>query len=288
MQRRDGATIDGTALNIDTIDFSAVGHAVWSDTEYKGSSTASSNHQAWTRDWYNAVDQRDGYPDTPPPAGTAPWKAIGDLTHVNKFIGSGYNDYIAGNSGNDTIYYNGHIAPGGDNHYDGRGGTNTADFSLAQYAVWVDLTFNDPFYWGNHQAFTQHTDNLNGPVSSWIEIADIINVTNLTGSNFDDYLHGIGDTGRFDGGKGNDTLVGGGRHDTFVFKDNFGKDRITDFYLSDKLEFHNPAFTTAQQVLNAAAQVGSNVVITVDAQNSVTLEHVKLANLLKHPEVFIV
>jgi len=277
------AKINGTN-GIDAVDFSQIGHAVWFDAAYFGSAYPGSNHQAWTRDFITVVDS----PDLP---SKNPWRPIADVANVHKFIGSGYDDYIAGDDANDTFLFNGSYVPGGDNHWDGRGGVNTADFSLAQYAVWVDLNFNDPHYWGNHQAFTQHRTDLKGPVSSWIEIADITNVQNLVGSQYDDYLYGKYDTGVLDGSKGNDQLFGGGKHNTFVFNNNndgFGHDVVKDFYVTSRLEFDNTDWRSAADVLAHARQIGSDVVITLDDHSSVTLEYVRLTTLTAHPEVFVV
>jgi len=84
-------------------------------------------------------------------------------------------------------------------------------------------------------------------------------------------------------GAGNDTITGGGGNDAFVFKPNFGKDTITDFWAgagsTDVLNFDSSLFADFEHVLAAAAQVGNDTVITYDAGNSVTLKNVALANL---------
>src|SRR6478735_3463086 len=43
-----------------------------------------------------------------------------------------------------------------------------------------------------------------------------INIENLTGSNFDDRLEGLGNNNVLDGGAGNDILVGGAGADTLI------------------------------------------------------------------------
>ncbi len=84
-------------------------------------------------------------------------------------------------------------------------------------------------------------------------------------------------------GAGNDTITGGGGNDAFLFKPNFGKDTITDFWAgagsTDVLNFDSSLFADFEHVLAAAAQVGNDTVITYDAGNSVTLKNVALANL---------
>ena len=66
----------------------------------------------------------------------------------------------------------------------------------------------------------------------------------------------------------------------------FGHDVITDFTHADRIEFDGGIFQTAQQVLAASHQVGDNTVISVDANNSVTLQDVALQSL--HTKDFII
>jgi VCBS repeat-containing protein len=103
----------------------------------------------------------------------------------------------------------------------------------------------------------------------------------LLGTAGNDVLKGgtFGDT--IDGGLGNDTLTGGGGNDTFVFSTtNFGKDTVTDFTPgSDMLQFNHSIFADAATAFSHAAQVGSDVVITFDANDTVTLKNLSLTNL---------
>jgi Ca2+-binding RTX toxin-like protein len=73
----------------------------------------------------------------------------------------------------------------------------------------------------------------------------------------------------------------GNGKDTFVFGAGFGHDTISDFTAAasakDVIEFHDRLFADFAAV--QAAQVGSDVVITVDDFNSVTLLDVTLASL---------
>ena len=88
------------------------------------------------------------------------------------------------------------------------------------------------------------------------------------------------------GGTGNDQLTGGQGSDTFVFGPGFGHDVVTDFTHDDRIEFDGGVFQNAQQVLAASQQVGNNTVITVDANNSVTLQDVALQSL--HAKDFVI
>jgi hypothetical protein len=78
----------------------------------------------------------------------------------------------------------------------------------------------------------------------------------------------------------NDILNGGPGADTFVFVQNFGANTVNNFTpLVDALEFSHSIFADAAAVLGDAQQVGTDVVITQDAQDVVTLHDVQLANL---------
>jgi Ca2+-binding RTX toxin-like protein len=78
----------------------------------------------------------------------------------------------------------------------------------------------------------------------------------------------------------NDILNGGAGADTFVFPTNFGPNTVNNFTPgTDALQFSQSMFATVAAVLNDAHQVGSNVVITHDPQNVVTLNNMQLSSL---------
>ena len=103
----------------------------------------------------------------------------------------------------------------------------------------------------------------------------------LAGDDGDDVLDGGNGGDTLIGGAGNDTLTGGRGPDFFVVNDvTFGNDTVTDFKVNvDTLQFDSSVFASAADVLDAAAQVGDDVVITFDASNTVTLQDVVLTNL---------
>jgi hypothetical protein len=78
----------------------------------------------------------------------------------------------------------------------------------------------------------------------------------------------------------NDILNGGSSSDTFVFLQNFGANTVNNFTQGmDELQFSQSIFSDPDAALSAAQQVGSDVVITHDALNVVTLHNVQLVNL---------
>jgi serralysin len=82
------------------------------------------------------------------------------------------------------------------------------------------------------------------------------------------------------GGAGNDSLTGGSGSDTFVFKSGFGLDAVTDFTAgADVIEIGDALFADFAAVQAASQQVSGDVVITLDASNTITLQNVTLANL---------
>jgi serralysin len=105
----------------------------------------------------------------------------------------------------------------------------------------------------------------------------------LTGGNGEDMLFGSVGNDDLDGGNGKDTvnggagddvLTGGNGPDLFVFNAGFagfGDDVITDFSNNDHIQFDDELFESPEDVLDASEQVGGNTVITLDAENTVTL-----------------
>ena len=92
------------------------------------------------------------------------------------------------------------------------------------------------------------------------------------------------------GGTGDDTLAGGNGDDTFVFATG-GHDTVTDFTAGaaseDLVQFDTTVFGDFASVLAAAADVGSNTVITIDATSSITLQNVLVAELHQDDFSFI-
>ncbi|MDQ0469453.1 calcium-binding protein [Labrys wisconsinensis] len=86
-------------------------------------------------------------------------------------------------------------------------------------------------------------------------------------------------------------VLGEAGGDTFVFKAGFGHDTITDFTATgsghDIMQFDTNVFADFAAVLDAAHQVGTDTVITLDAGNSIVLKNVALTNLSQDDFKFI-
>lgn len=110
----------------------------------------------------------------------------------------------------------------------------------------------------------------------------------LNGTALEDTINGLGGNDRLaglvgadtlNGGLGNDTLVGGDGADRFVFDGQFGNDVIVDFSGNDVIQLDDAQFANFAAVQAAATQVGADVVITLNAANTITLQNMTLANL---------
>lgn len=198
-------------------------------------------------------------------------------------------DIIRGGAGNDTI-----VIAGSDGIFDDiLGGADNDTLSLT--TATVNLNGLD--------ATTQQLEILVGKTTTILGDAsantfDLRGFTSVTGIKAvdggagNDFIYGanLADVveelrgGAGDdfilGGKGNDKLTGGSGSDTFAFTStDFGKDTITDFGSGfDILDFTG-TFVDNQAVYDAAKQVGANVVITYDDQNTVTLQNYTLEQL---------
>jgi serralysin len=80
------------------------------------------------------------------------------------------------------------------------------------------------------------------------------------------------------------TLTGTGSSDTFVFNTPMGHATITNFQpASDVIDINHALFASVQALLAAAQNDGhGDVIITADAQDTITLQHVTLAQLQAH------
>ena len=100
----------------------------------------------------------------------------------------------------------------------------------------------------------------------------------VVGNAADNNLNGAQGNDTLDGGAGDDLLTGGEGNDLFVFGDGDGDDTVTDFEVGvDAIDLSNFGvdFSVASNfdafMANDAADVGNNVVLDLDADDSLTL-----------------
>jgi Ca2+-binding RTX toxin-like protein len=113
----------------------------------------------------------------------------------------------------------------------------------------------------------------------------------MLGTSGNDTITGTSTADRIIGLAGNDTLTGGGASDIFVFNVGFGKDTITDFTAGagsvDVIQLNTSVFANFAAVTAAATQVGSDTLITYDANNTLTLKNVAMSSLHQDDFTFI-
>lgn len=127
-------------------------------------------------------------------------------------------------------------------------------------------------------------------------VSGLAGADTLYGGNGNDKLFGgqgidklFGDNGGdvLNGGAGDDVLTGGNGVDVFVFDAGFGKDTITDFKSqNDTIQISSSLLGNFAAVLSHASQVGGDVVISVDANNSITLVGMTLDSLVAKDFIF--
>lgn len=105
-------------------------------------------------------------------------------------------------------------------------------------------------------------------------------IDKIDGKGGNDTLSGAAGSDTLVGGAGDDTLAGGQDNDVFVFNVGFGHDVIADFATgTDVIRFDTAVFNSFAAVMAGSAQVGSDVVITYDSGNTVTLNNVTVSAL---------
>ncbi|MGX5735820.1 Ig-like domain-containing protein [Bosea thiooxidans] len=177
------------------------------------------------------------------------------------FDGGAGNDTLKGGAGNDTL-----AGGEGNDSLDGGSGDDVVDGGAG----------NDTIKAGSG------IDSIDAGAGDDVIDAGSGNDVILAGAGNDVVDAGSGDD-RIAGGAGDDVLTGGSGHDAFVFAAGFGKDVISDFKTtgssSDVLEFSSEVFADFEAALEAADQVGSDVVFTIDANTTLTLKNVQLTSL---------
>ena len=112
--------------------------------------------------------------------------------------------------------------------------------------------------------------------------------TYVFGNAGDNIIVGNARANVIEGRAGYDTMTGGAASDLFIINPNFGVDVITDFQAGagseDALIFARSLFTSFDQVMANAAQVGADTWIGDGLGNTIVLSGVQIGTL--HPNDF--
>ncbi len=176
---------------------------------------------------------------------------------------AGGNDTVSGAAGDDAIYAG--SSDTGADQFTGDAGNDTLGGGAGNDTL-NGGAGDDVLYGG------QGDDVVNGDTG-----ADIL----FNGLGADAVNGGAGNDTLY-GGAGNDTLTGGVGNDTFVFSQNSGDDRITDFDTSeDVLDLSNTVtdFTDTASLESAATNQNGGVNIDLGGGNGLFLEGVSVADL---------
>ncbi|WP_066479667.1 hypothetical protein [Bosea sp. WAO] len=158
----------------------------------------------------------------------------------------------------------------GDDSFDGGAGDDTLNGGAGDDTLYGGLG-NDTLKGGSGDDVLdggEGNDDISGGSGDDILRGGLGN-DKLSGGSGDDVL---------DGGAGDDILTGGSGNDSFVFATGFGRDTITDFAggQEDIIAFDSDIFADFDALISHAAQIGSDVVITVDQDNALTLSGIQL------------
>jgi VCBS repeat-containing protein len=203
---------------------------------------------------------------------------------ADRFVGSAESEYIYGNGGNDTLLGNDGndwlIGGAGSDALTGGNGYDTASYFGAGAAVTIDrvTTSNSSGEAAGDTFTTIEAFQLTANFAD--RFVGSSAAENVYGGGGNDTLIGNAGNDFLDGEEQNDVLTGGAGSDTFAFYERgFGKDIVTDFTSGDFIEFSTSAFADFAAVKTHMTQVGANAVITLDADDTVTLQNVTAANL---------
>ncbi len=214
--------------------------------------------------------------------------------------GDNQDNFIRGAGGNDTLY-----GLDGDDTLHGGHGRDHLIGGAGDDVLW-DSSGRDFFdggegtdtlsYWGHRIGMTVNLETgKNSGGDTYVSIENILgsNYANdsLTGSAGANHLNGAGGNDTLNGGAGNDTLEGGLGADSFVFTEDFGQDRITDFDTAqngDVIDLRAIAeIESFDDLLSNHLSATENGALISDGQgNDILLENVALADLLVDHFVF--
>jgi len=170
-----------------------------------------------------------------------------------------------------------------------------ADVSIvAEYGSGIVADLNGLAADAEFKIGTCGADELSGDLNTSNVLVGLGGDDHLVGGTLADVLLGGAGNDTLIGGLGNDVLSGGAGSSTFKFLEmsgtsaNFGKDVIVDFKPDqDVIEIDHSLFANSAALLAAMTDDGhGNAVITVDANNTITLAGLSVAVATDHPADF--
>jgi Ca2+-binding RTX toxin-like protein len=163
----------------------------------------------------------------------------------------------------------------GNNVLDGMAGADVMAGGLGDDTYYVDNVGDKVIELG-----AQGNDTVYSSVSYDLA-GQFIEMLELTGYNAINAL-GNSQANTLIGNRGDNALTGKAGADTFGFRTGFGHDVITDFTTggdSDLIAFASGTFGSFADVMAHSAMAGNDTVITLDANNSVTLQNKQMSAL---------
>ena len=208
---------------------------------------------------------------------------IGDDT----LSGAGGDDYLFGNIGTDTL-----SGGEGNDILDGGTGADSMTGGNGSDTYYVDNVGDtvDEVGTGTDAAFV--SVNYTFATNASIEFIYVNTTSGLavTGSSTSNRMVGSIGNDTLTGAAGDDLLWGGNGADTFRYAaTGFGQDTLYDFSAAqgDVVQFSTSIFANYNAMLSNAAQVGSDVVITSSAGNTITILNTSLGSLTSSQFSFV-
>jgi beta-glucanase (GH16 family) len=99
------------------------------------------------------------------------------------------------------------------------------------------------------------------------------------GNSLDNIIKGGTSSQTFDGGLGNDVLIGGGGADTFIITKGHGSDLITDFGADDTIRLNGYDFMSFDAVKAHMTQAGANVALTLGSDEVLVFNNTTIDKL---------
>lgn len=210
--------------------------------------------------------------------GTANLVGLGN--HLNNTItGNSGANILRGGLGDDNV-----SGKGGNDTLDGGGGLDTMAGGTGDDTYYVDH-FHDVVIEaageGNDTVYAKWSFNLGSQAVETLILTGTHN-SHGTGSGIANTIIGNAGNNVLNGMGGDDTLTGGLGADTFLFKTGSGHDTIADFSAAQNDSINVHAYAHGHTHYLWIAQNGGDVVITLDASDTITVTGATVADVSAH------